>query len=113
MILVVDDDHGVLAVVGRALRDAGHETTLVSSCAEGVALVQKLSFSAVVCDLHLGPDLGVQVLRATAEHQPNCLRILISGSEVPTGIRREAGAHLLLDKPISIKTLLDLLPSSN
>jgi CheY-like chemotaxis protein len=62
-LLVVDDEAEMREVLAEALSAWGYEVTVAASGREAVELVATSLFEAVLLDVNLGSDNGVDVLR--------------------------------------------------
>ena len=99
-VLVVDDNPGIRKMLSRALGLGRFRAVEASSIAEAVAFADNHSLSAVILDLHLGQQCGLELLamlRVTSRHRATPVLIL-TGSGVVTNdqeaqIQRNA-AHL-------------------
>ena len=98
-VLVVDDNPGIRKMLSRALGLGRFRAVEASSIAEAVAFADNHSLSAVILDLHLGQQCGLELLamlRVTSRHRATPVLIL-TGSGVTNDqeaqIQRNA-AHL-------------------
>jgi AraC-like DNA-binding protein/CheY-like chemotaxis protein len=73
-VLVVDDDDGTQATLGRFLRLQGYDVSLASGAAEALQIIDEVRLDAMLIDYRL-PDMdGVAVLRALRRRQPELPR---------------------------------------
>ena len=63
-ILVVDDEHAMLAMLRRMLEDAGQVVDAASSGAEAVEKLNGGKYDLVICDVEMGPVKGFSVREA-------------------------------------------------
>jgi CheY-like chemotaxis protein len=107
-ILVVDDDALFLRVMRSALELHGHSVACVSDGASCRAHLAQERFSAMVCDIFLGGESGLQLMRDVRADYPDLTIIAISGG-TSNGrsvhvdvleIARETSANAVVKKPI-------------
>jgi len=111
LLVVVDDEQGILDVVSRFARRAGYETETCSNGREAIALLQTRRADLVLVDLRM-PDVGgLDVLRAIREIDARCQAILMTGyASVETAVDAiKLGAMDYLSKPIDFPRLEQLL----
>lgn len=104
--LVVDDHQALRELVTTVLRARG-EVDAVATASEALALLPDHAYAAVVCDLHLGDESGLDVLAWIAKHRPELERrfILIGGDISST----EGPGFRCLAKPFKMGDLLELV----
>ena len=79
VLIVIDDEPGILEVVGRFAARAGFEVIACAGGREGIAKVQSTHADLVMVDLRM-PDVGgLEVLRAIRDSNPNCQAVLMTG----------------------------------
>jgi CheY-like chemotaxis protein len=111
-VLVVDDNPGIRRMLSRALGLNRFRAVEASSIAEAVAFADTHALSAVILDLHLGSQCGLELLamlRVDPRHRSTPVLIL-TGSGVVTNdeeaqIRRNS-AHLFY-KPQPLNDLVE------
>jgi DNA-binding NtrC family response regulator len=111
LLLVVDDEQGILDVVGRFARRAGFEVIACSGGREAIAQMQTRRADLVMVDLRM-PDVGgLDVLRAIRETDPHCQTVLMTGyASVDTAVEAiKLGASDYLSKPLDFGRLEQLL----
>jgi DNA-binding NtrC family response regulator len=111
LLVVVDDEQGILDVVGRFARRVGFEVVACSSGREAIAQMQTLRADLVMVDLRM-PDVGgLDVLRAIRETDPRCQAVLMTGyASVDTAVEAiKLGAMDYLSKPIDFGRLEQML----
>ncbi|MBX9854241.1 MAG: response regulator [Gemmatimonadaceae bacterium] len=112
-LLLVDDDALVLSSARRALSllRPGWTLTEATSLPVALSLVPTLpAFDVIVCDLNLGADSGLDVLRAAMLAHPETLRVLLSGDRPPLGTDADL-IHATVRKPVSLSELLKVIES--
>ena len=111
LLLVVDDEQGILDVVGRFARRAGFDVAACSGGQEAIAQMQVRRADLVMVDLRM-PDVGgLDVLRAIRETDPHCQAVLMTGfASVDTAVEAiKLGATDYLSKPLDFARLEQLL----
>jgi DNA-binding NtrC family response regulator len=111
LLLVIDDEQGILDVVSRFATRAGFDVVTSSGGREGIAQMQARRADLVMVDLRM-PDVGgLDVLRALREADPNCQAVLMTGyASVETAVEAiKLGAMDYLSKPIDFARLSQLL----
>jgi DNA-binding NtrC family response regulator len=113
VLVVIDDEQGILDVVGRFATRAGFEVVACGGGAEGIARIQSGPADLVMVDLRM-PDVGgLQVLRAIRESNPNCQAVLMTGyASVDTAVEAiKLGAMDYVSKPLDFVRLQQLFAS--
>jgi DNA-binding NtrC family response regulator len=111
VLVVVDDEPGILEVVGRFARRTGFEVVTCSGGRDAIARIQTHRADLVMVDLRM-PDVGgLEVLRAIRETHPQCQAVLMTGyASVDTAVEAiKLGAMDYLSKPIDFGRLEQLL----
>ena len=107
-VLVVDDNPGIRKMLSRALGLSHFRAVEASSIAEAVAFADNHSLSAIILDLHLGQQCGLELLamlRVNPRHRTTPVLIL-TGSGVVTDeqeaqIQRNAAHLFYKPQPLS------------
>ena len=113
LLVVVDDEQGILDVVSRFARRAGYEVVTCSGGREAIAMLQARRADLVLVDLRM-PDVGgLDVLRAIRDTDARCQAVLMTGyASVDTAVDAiKLGAMDYLSKPIDFARLEQLLTS--
>jgi EAL domain-containing protein (putative c-di-GMP-specific phosphodiesterase class I)/FixJ family two-component response regulator/GGDEF domain-containing protein len=79
VLLLVDDDPGVLAALRRALRRTEFRLLSTTSATEAFDLLATNPVGVVVCDQRMPSMTGTEFLRRVKELHPNTVRIVLSG----------------------------------
>jgi DNA-binding NtrC family response regulator len=111
LVMVIDDEQGILDVVGRFAQRAGFEAITCSSGRDAIAQLQVRRADLVMVDLRM-PDVGgLDVLRAIREIDPRCQAVLMTGyASVDTAVEAiKLGAMDYLSKPLDFARLEQLL----
>jgi FixJ family two-component response regulator len=110
-VLVVDDDLGTRDTFEWKLRSSGMHVRTSASGADAIRLAKAESFDLLVIDLELQDMRGTDVIRAVRTGATDTSFVLISAF-LTTDITVEAmrlGASDVLDKPVSVDELADLV----
>jgi len=110
-VLVIEDEEGIREVVSEALHLYGHE---VAVCPSGSAALKRLReerFDLVITDLVLPGCDGFEVLKYINEHGINTPVIVLSGYLAGDAKEKalSLGATQYLQKPVSVKELIDIV----
>jgi CheY-like chemotaxis protein len=115
-ILIVDDDHDQVEVLGRRLRGQGYETLVAHTGHDGAELARQQRPSLVVLDVRLPDTDGLRVCALLADAPETCAIpvILLSGMERPDIIRRAraVGSQFYVRKPYDPNALLILIQTA-
>jgi two-component system, NtrC family, response regulator HydG len=107
VLIVIDDEPGILDLVGRYAARAGFEVIACAGGRDGIAKVQSTHADLVMVDLRM-PDVGgLEVLRAIRESNPNCQAVLMTGyASVDTAVEAvKLGAMDYVSKPLDFARL--------
>jgi len=110
-ILIVDDSRLSRAIVGNALRDAGHDVLEAADGNEGLALLAVDSFDLVVSDLLMPKCDGVSMLQQV-RGSGNQVPVIICSADIQDSSRQmceSLGISEFLGKPIRAEKLLALV----
>jgi DNA-binding NtrC family response regulator len=111
LVVVIDDEQGILDVVSRFAQRAGYEAITCANGRDGIAQLQSRKADLVMVDLRM-PDVGgLDVLRAIREIDPRCQAVLMTGyASVDTAVEAiKLGASDYLSKPLDFARLDQLL----
>lgn len=110
-ILVVDDDENMVRTLSDILRLADWEPAGARSGEEAIALVERMSFTAVLMDVRMGGMSGVDALRAIRARRPGLPVVLMTAYSAQSLLEQaeDAGAARILAKPVPVRPLIDLL----
>lgn len=108
-VLVVDDDRDAADSLALLLERRGFAVERAYSASDALALALRLELGAVVTDLRLGDGGGVDLARAIRARGPAVRLLAVTGSA-----RGELGPEAavfdgILQKPVDLAALLDLL----
>jgi CheY-like chemotaxis protein len=113
-ILIVDDERELREVMKQLLSDEGYTVMSAADGVEAGKLIAKQHFDLVITDLIMPEKDGIELMNEMRWKQPQ-IRILAmsGGGHVPREqylrIARGLGAHAVLEKPFTNKTLIDLV----
>ncbi|MEI6870749.1 MAG: HD domain-containing phosphohydrolase [Verrucomicrobiota bacterium] len=79
-ILIVDDDLDVLSALSAALANEGYRTVTCACAREATQMLKSQKFAAVLADQNMPELTGLQLLGQVRALQPDCSRLLITGS---------------------------------
>ncbi|MGB9903891.1 MAG: sigma-54-dependent transcriptional regulator, partial [Desulfotomaculales bacterium] len=111
LILVIDDEPGVLEALSDVLTDNGYRVEGAASGGEGLEKIEKINPDAVLLDIRM-PDIdGLKVLELVKRQGERTPIILITayGSTQTTIEAMKLGAFDYLMKPLKINDLLEVL----
>jgi two-component system response regulator HydG len=111
LLMVVDDEQGILDVIGRFAQRAGYEVVTCASGREAIAQLPTLRADLVMVDLRMPEVGGLDVLRAIRDIDPRCQAVLMTGyASVETAVEAiKLGATDYLSKPLDFTRLEQLL----
>jgi len=114
VLLVVDDEPGILSLIGRFASKIGFEVTAAHSGREALQKLHSAKAAVALVDLRM-PDVdGLEVLRGIRAADPNCQVILMTGhASIDTAIEAiKLGAMDYLSKPFDFDRLEQLLTTA-
>jgi DNA-binding NtrC family response regulator len=121
IILIVEDDHAIQAVVEDALRDGGFEVAIAPSAEEAVTLIKGkvADYRALVTDINLsGRMSGWEIAKQAREIDPAFPIIYMTGAAANDWASHGVPNSLLLEKPFApaqlvtaVSQLLNVPPS--
>ena len=108
-LLVIDDEDGIIELVRMYLRSSAVKTIGCRSVAEARRCAGQAS--AVLCDVHLGEELGIEVVRQLRQDGYAGPVIMISGDRTRATVQNavEVGVVDYLLKPFTAGILLQKL----
>jgi DNA-binding response OmpR family regulator len=105
---VVDDDHPMLSMLGRTLRDSGMDVDLADSGGQLLGLAKAHRYDLILLDLGL-PDIdGLEILQALRAGDPDAQVIVVSARDDCASRVRclDYGAADFVGKPFDLPELL-------
>ncbi len=103
LVLIVDDEPGILTALAGILGDEGFETLTTASGGEAVELYRERSPDVVFLDIWMPDRDGLETLQALREVDPAAAVIMMSGhGTTSTAVKAiKMGAFEYLEKPLS------------
>ncbi len=113
-ILSIDDERMIHRVLAAHLKGAGCELTTAESGIEGVEIAASGGFDLIFCDLKLGDENGLDIIRTIKSVHRETPVIALSGliGEDITALAEQVGADGYLCKPFTKKALIALIDAS-
>jgi UDP-3-O-[3-hydroxymyristoyl] N-acetylglucosamine deacetylase len=109
LILIVDDEPGILSTLGGILSDEGYATLTTTSGESALALYEEKRPAVVFLDIWLADRDGLETLEALREADPTVAVVMMSGhGTAATAVKAiKMGAYDYLEKPLSYKRAVD------
>jgi len=103
LILIVDDETGILTTLSQILGDEGYRTAVTTSGEEALHLFREQRPDVVFLDIWLPDWDGLETLQALRDVDPQAMVIMMSGHGTSeTAVKAiKMGAHDYLEKPLS------------
>ena len=110
-ILVIDDERTLRESCATVLKMDGFNVTLIGRGEEALDTVKRRQFDIILCDLYMSQVSGMDLLKATLEHFPPTIVVVMTGNpSVASSIEAlRAGAWDYLPKPFSATHLQVLI----
>jgi two-component system, NtrC family, response regulator HydG len=111
LLVIVDDEQGILDVVSRFAERAGFNVIVCASGREAISLIQTRRPDLAMVDLRMPDVNGLDVLRAIRDVDAHCQAVLMTGyASVDTAVEAvKLGAMDYLTKPLDFGRLDALL----
>lgn len=110
MILVVDDDAGVRATIGRALAELGYAVREAADGPSALAAVREEALSLVILDYVMPGMDGAEAAREIAAIDPDLPIVFSTGHSALRALRAAAGEDVrILEKPFTLDEVDALL----
>jgi UDP-3-O-[3-hydroxymyristoyl] N-acetylglucosamine deacetylase len=109
LVLIVDDEPGILATLGGILSDEGYATVTTTSGEEALSLYEERRPALVFLDIWLADRDGLETLQALRENDPAAAVIMMSGhGTAGTAVKAiKMGAFDYLEKPLSYRRAVE------
>jgi UDP-3-O-[3-hydroxymyristoyl] N-acetylglucosamine deacetylase len=109
LILIVDDEPGILSTLGGILSDEGYATVATTSGEEALALYRERRPALVFLDIWLADRDGLETLQALRESDPTAAVVMMSGhGTTSTAVKAiKMGAFDYLEKPLSYRRVME------
>lgn len=106
--------------MNRALEQRGHKPTVVQDPKSAREALATAEFDAVVCDIVLPNESGLQVLRDIRENKPTMAIVAISGGKVDgrsmhidvLHLAQRLGADAIVKKPFDMPTFVSTVETT-
>ena len=107
-IVVADDDERMRELIVRILTFAGYEALEAADGRQAIALVRQRSCYALITDLEMPEQEGIETIRELRQSHP-ALRILVISGSSPDNVRAAMmlGGTIGLLKPFNREQLLE------
>jgi UDP-3-O-[3-hydroxymyristoyl] N-acetylglucosamine deacetylase len=111
LVLIVDDEQGILTTLSHVLEDEGFRTVTTRSGEEALQIYRRRRPAAVFLDIWLPDRDGLETLKTLREMDPDAAVIMISGhGTAPTAVTSiKMGAYDYLEKPLAYTRVLEAL----
>ena len=107
-ILIIDDEEVIRMTLQEILEYENYKIDLASDGEEGLRMVLKGNYDAVICDIKMPKMNGIEVLEKAVTEKPDSTFIMISGhGDIETAVEAtKKGAYDFLQKPPDLNRLL-------
>lgn len=107
-ILIIDDEEVIRMTLQEILEYENYKIDLASDGEEGLNMVLKGNYDAVICDIKMPKLNGIEVLEKAVTEKPDSTFIMISGhGDIETAVEAtKKGAYDFLQKPPDLNRLL-------
>jgi len=112
-VLVVDDDEGLLFIIGEYLEAFGLKCELANGPTQARKRLKNGNYDAIVSDLEMPGESGLDLFRYIAPRFPRTPFIIMTGC-ADSRVKREAmkmGISRYIEKPFRMTDLIQLLSS--
>jgi DNA-binding response OmpR family regulator len=101
VLLLVDDEPGILAALQRTLRREGYEILAADSVPAALRLLRSREVDLLLTDHKMPAVSGLDLIREVAAQWPDMPRFLLTGwaGEIDPGEVRRLGVRALIPKP--------------
>lgn len=106
MILLVEDDEDIRALLTVVLQSAGYTVTAVEHPRRALDILATRPVDALITDFNLPEKTGAQLIRTVREHHPHIRVMLISGHHEVEALARSCHAQCWFRKGESIEMFL-------
>src|SRR5262245_54862335 len=109
LILIVDDEPGILSTLGGILSDEGYATLATTSGEEALDLYREKRPDVVFLDIWLADRDGLETLEALRAEDPAAAVVMMSGhGTTATAVKAiKMGAYDYLEKPLSLRRTVE------
>jgi DNA-binding NtrC family response regulator len=109
-VLVIDDSHGMLALLEQFLANAGHRVLTASDGKRGIEILKTSPVDLVVTDMYMPEQDGMEVIQEARKVRPGVPIIVMSSKQGRLNMfnaARALGAAITLQKPFSAPDLIE------
>jgi len=115
-ILIVDDNTNITGLLSKVLKFQGMESDTSNDGRNGLDLIERNKYDAVILDISMPEFTGIDVVNALNESgkiKENKIIILSASITTDKDLSelKEKGVHSVLKKPVEIDALLSILKS--
>lgn len=110
-ILLIEDEANLRFTAARSLRSAGHDVVECSAIPEAYEHLDRSAFDAILTDVNLGPDNGIDLVARLREDGYEGVIVIMTGyGTVESAVRAmKVGADDYLEKPVRLDELVILM----
>ena len=108
-ILIVEDEEQIIGFLRRGLEAEDFRVDCVMTKDDAMQALKTTNYDAIILDVFLGPDNGLEICRALRGHQDATPILVVSAMGSPDMMKRYsflAGADAFLEKPFAFDDLL-------
>jgi CheY-like chemotaxis protein len=106
-VLVADDDEDLLEICSRALRDNGFEVLLATTGNDAVSRFIESRPEVIILDYRMPQGNGLEAAAQILAMKPSAKIIMLTADGTVLEEAERIGIELFLEKPISLKRLLE------
>jgi DNA-binding response OmpR family regulator len=101
IVLVVDDEPGILSALRRSLRNEPVEVITAGSPAEALGWLDEIAVDLIITDQKMPGMIGTDLLREVRRRSPRTARALMTSDRAPSTVSEglESGADTFIYKP--------------
>jgi DNA-binding NtrC family response regulator len=110
-ILIIEDNQDLCRIYSRALQKIGHRTAVATTLGEARQHLNEDRFDMLVCDMNLGAERGLDLIRQYRHLLlgGDMITIVVSAEEQYRATCEALGVEWFLSKPVSIMALINLV----
>jgi DNA-binding response OmpR family regulator len=113
-VLVVDDEPLIADGVGRYLKGKGYDTSVTTSPAEALSMIDKETFDIVITDLRMEPVSGIGIIRRLKDLVFSGKIIVISAYERDYEQElKDLKVDAVIEKPFELGALMRAVQGSD
>jgi CheY-like chemotaxis protein len=106
-VLVADDDQDLLEIYSRALKDNGFDVLLATTGNEAVSRFIESRPAVIILDYRMPQGNGLEAASQILAMKPSAKIIMLTADGTVLEEAERIGIELFLEKPISLKRLLE------